>query len=69
MAFLTQEIEYDMKAVEMDYQDECIGCETGVDFMGAHQLDCGRYYPNCCTRAAELEREKEKEKNNTKKMG
>lgn len=30
-------------------EQECPGCESGVDFHGAHLLD-GELHPNCCSR-------------------
>ena len=36
--------------------EECLGCETGVDYIGAHLDECGKYNIYCCTRAAETER-------------
>ena len=36
--------------------DQCIGCETGCDNDGAHRDESGNYHPECCTRAAELEK-------------
>ena len=32
--------------VNLDY---CIGCESGVDFYGAHLVDC-ELHPLCCKR-------------------
>jgi len=36
--------------------DECLGCDTGCDYDGSHRDESGNYHPNCCTRAAEIER-------------
>lgn len=35
--------------------DECLGCETGCDYDGAHRDDTGNYHPACGTKAAQLE--------------
>ena len=32
--------------------DECPGCESGVDADAPHHLDNGDWHPQCCTRAA-----------------
>ena len=42
--------------IKMEQLDECIGCETGAECDGAHRGEYWRYHPECCTRAAELER-------------
>lgn len=31
-----------------DNDEECPGCESGVDYHGAHLLD-GLIHPNCCS--------------------
>jgi len=59
MALLTEEMERTQLLIEKlnEYDlDECIGCETGVDYIGAHQTDSGCYHPLCCTREAADER-------------
>ena len=45
-------------ASESDYE-WCGGCETGADCDLAHRSEDGRYHPECCTRAAQFEREVE----------
>jgi hypothetical protein len=40
-------------------EGECLGCESGTDEDQAHRLEDGRFHPNCATRAAEEEKEKE----------
>ncbi len=59
MAFLSNEMTNVMKNLdsdELDELEECLGCETGVDYIGAHLDECGKYNKFCCTRAAETER-------------
>ena len=58
MAFISTEEEYNLEAEieDDDYLDECLGCETGVDYMGAHLGKDGLYHPFCCTNEAEIER-------------
>ena len=58
MAFISTEMNTMLKTIEVDDDDdeECIGCETGVDYMGAHLNQHGRYNKSCCTREAEKER-------------
>lgn len=34
---------------ELDMDEECPGCESGVDYNGAHMLD-GLIHPNCCSK-------------------
>ena len=46
------------KELELSINDECIGCETGCDNDGSHRDESGNYHPECCTRAAELEKSK-----------
>ena len=45
-----------VKKFDLEESDECIGCETGVDYVGSHLNECGRYNKFCCTREAEKER-------------
>ena len=33
---------------EEDEEEECIGCETGLDSDSAHRDEWGCYYKNCC---------------------
>lgn len=59
MAFLNNEMMNVMKNLDSDSDelDEwCLGCETGVDYIGAHLDKSGKYNKFCCTREAELER-------------
>jgi len=59
MAFISAQENMMLKTIESDESDEeyeCIGCETGVDYMGAHLNKHGRYNKDCCTREAEKER-------------
>ena len=63
MAFISTEMNTMLKTIEVDNDDddddsdeECIGCETGVDYLGAHLNQHGRYNNSCCTREAEKER-------------
>jgi hypothetical protein len=48
--------------IKMEQLDECIGCETGAECDWAHRGEDGKYFPECCTRAAELERVTSKDK-------
>ena len=59
MAFITAEMNTLLKTIDDDDDDdneECIGCETGVDYIGAHLNQHGIYNKYCCTREAEKER-------------
>ena len=56
MAFLSNEMTNVMKNFDTYELEECLGCETGVDYIGAHIDECGKYNKFCCTRAAETER-------------
>jgi len=57
MAFISDEMTDMVKKFDLEESDECIGCETGVDYVGSHLNECGRYNKFCCTREAEKERE------------
>ena len=54
------------------YEEECLGCETGVDADEPHKKG-SKYHPNCQTTAAEKERaatkggKKKSKKRTTKK--
>jgi hypothetical protein len=56
MAFVSAEMTNVIKDFDTYEFDECLGCETGVDYIGAHLDECGKYNKFCCTRAAEAER-------------
>ena len=59
MAFITTQQNMMLKTIDSDEDDEeyeCLGCETGVDYVGAHLNKNGRYNKDCCTREAEKER-------------
>ena len=59
MAFINNEMTIMMKEYDTDEClecDECIGCETGVDYIGAHLNENGNYNKFCCTSEADAER-------------
>ena len=58
MAFISTEMENMLKKMDLDEEDEeyCLGCETGVDYIGAHLDRSGKYHKECCTFQAEKSR-------------
>ena len=56
MAFISTREEETLVIEDKYYLEECVGCETGVDYMGAHMGNDGFYHKFCCTREAEIER-------------
>ena len=56
MAFISVEEAQTLEIEDDYYLEECLGCESGVDYMGPHLGKDGLYHPFCCTRAAEIER-------------
>jgi len=56
MAFISTEMNIILKTIDVNDDDECLGCETGVEYIGAHLNETGRYHKHCCTREASQER-------------